>query len=137
MKIAIDKGAFSPERAHPTDAGMDLRSPMDAKVFPHNFVVIDTGVHVELPAGYAGVLMSKSGLNVMHDITSTGLIDEGYTGSICVKLYNHGDRTYIIHKGDKISQLMVVPVRYEEIEIVECLDTESERGDHGFGSTGK
>ena len=137
MKIAIDEGAFAPERAYPTDAGMDLLSPVDASVYPQSSVVIDTGVHVELPEGCAGVLISKSGLNVNHEITSTGLIDQGYTGSIRVKLYNQGKKFYRIHRGDKISQLMVVPVRYEEIEIVDRLDTDSERGDHGFGSTGK
>ena len=137
MKVVIDEGVYKPERAHDTDAGLDLKSPVDRIVNPFNSVVIDTGVHVELPDGCAGVLMSKSGLNVNHDITSTGLIDQGYTGSIRVKLYNHGDRHYHIHKGDKISQLVIQPVRYEPVEIVDSIDGDTARGDGGFGSTGR
>ena len=136
MKIMLDNGAFMPERAHPTDAGMDLKSPVDAVIMPFSSVVIDTGVHIELPAGCAGVLMSKSGLNVKHGITSTGLIDEGYTGSICVKLYNHTDTRYAIKKGDKVSQLVVEPVRYEPVELVDSLE-QTDRGTGGFGSTGR
>lgn len=136
MKIVLDEGAYMPERAHPTDAGLDLRSPINAKVYPHGSVVIDTRVHVELPVGHAGVLISKSGLSVKHDITSTGLIDEQYVGSIRVKLYNHGDSTYQINSGDKISQLVVVPVRYEPVEVVDKLDSTA-RGSGGFGSTGR
>lgn len=56
--------------------------------------VIDTGVHIDIPKGYVGFLKSKSGLNVKHDLTSEGVIDAGYTGSICVKLYNHGKTDY-------------------------------------------
>lgn len=93
MKIKLDPGAFMPEYAHAQDAGMDLRSPVDAVVLPHDSAVIDTGVHVEIPKGAVGMLKSKSGLNVNHDLTSEGVIDEGFTGSIRVKLYNHGGDT--------------------------------------------
>ena len=82
------------------------------------------------------MLISKSGLNVKHSITSTGLIDEGYDGEIVVKLYNHGDDQYTIHTGDKISQLMVIPVIYPQIKQVEDLNQKSERGSSGFGSSG-
>ena len=80
--------------------------------------------------------MSKSGLNVNHDITSTGLIDEGYTGSVVVKLYNHGDKDYTVKPGDKISQLVIVPIIKPNIYVVEELE-DTERGDNGFGSTGR
>ena len=70
------------------------------------------------------------------NLTSTGLIDEGYTGEICVKLYNHGTEPYMVYVGDKISQLVVIPVRYEEVELVQDLE-ETERGDKGFGSSGR
>ena len=135
MKIKLDKDAFKPVRAHDTDAGMDLMSPHRVLLRGNDSAIIDTGVHVQLPKGCAGVLISKSGLNVNYDITSTGLIDEGYTGSIKVKLYNHGGGNYIINRGDKISQLVVVPVLYEDIEIVDEIHG-LERGDSGFGSTG-
>ena len=69
-------------------------------------------------------------------ITSEGVVDVGYTGSICVKLYNHGDISYAIHRGDKISQLVIVPVVIPPIKIVDSLE-DTERGDQGFGSTGR
>ena len=95
-----------------------------------------TGVHVELPENCAGLLVSKSGLNVYSEITSTGLIDQGYSGEICVKLYNHGGYDRMIRRGDKISQLVVIPVRYEPVEIVDTIQA-GDRGDAGFGSTDK
>lgn len=136
MKIKLDPGAFMPEYAHEQDAGMDLRSPVDAVVLPHDSTVIDTGVHVEIPKGAVGMLKSKSGLNVNRDITSEGVIDEGYTGSICIKLYNHGGARYHVKAGDKISQLVILPVLHPEMELVDALD-DTERGDNGFGSTGR
>lgn len=136
MKIKLDTGAYIPERAHETDAGYDLRSRETKTVKAGKSAAFDTGVHVELPKGTAGLLVSKSGLNVKHDITSTGLIDSGYRGAIAVKLQNHSTLDYEVHKGDKISQLVIIPVRTPEIEIVPVLE-ESDRGDNGFGSTGK
>ena len=137
MKIKLDAWAYNPKREHATDAGMDLRAEMDAIIFPHSSYVFNTGVHVQLPKGTCGLLVSKSGLNTNHHITSTGLVDEGYTGEIRVKLYNHGDTAYQVRRGDKISQLVVLPCLYESIEIVDELDKNTERGNNGFGSTGK
>lgn len=136
MRIKLDPGAYLPERAHEMDGGLDLRAPVAAVVPARGSAVIDTGVHVELPLGTAGLLVSKSGLNVRHDITSEGLIDAGYSGSIVVKLYNNGDTPYYIDRGDKISQLVVIPVCLLKLEIVTELD-ETARGAKGFGSTGK
>lgn len=104
MKVMLDSGAFAPERAHKTDAGFDLRSPICIEVPAKGSVVIDTGVHVELPVGTAGFLKSKSGLNVNHDVTSDGVIDVGFTGTIKVKLYNLETETYLVLPGDKITQ---------------------------------
>lgn len=125
-----------PMRAHDTDAGADLRSPIGAVVPARGSSVIDTGVHIQLPHGYVGMLKSKSGLNVKYDITSEGVIDEGYTGPIKVKLYNNSYSPYFIDRGDKITQLVIVPCEYVSFELVEGLD-DSERGGNGFGSTGK
>lgn len=139
MKVKLDYGAYMPERAHSTDAGLDIKCPDTYKFIRIGAglsIVINTGVHVELPENTAGVLISKSGMNINFGITSTGLIDQGYTGEIKVKLYNHSDSDYYIYPGDKISQLVIVPVLYEPIELAEDLD-ESERGEAGFGSTGK
>lgn len=136
MRVKLDAGAYEPVRAHSTDAGMDIRSRETKTIFPHSAEVFHTGVHIELPRGYAGILVSKSGLNTMNDIVSTGLIDEGYSGEIVVKLYNHGDNHYKVRAGDKISQLVIVPVLYEQVEIVDEISG-GERGDKGFGSTGR
>ena len=87
MKIKLDKGARIPTRAHNTDAGLDLYA-MDTQIVPaKESAIFDTGVHVELPEGTAGFLKSKSGLNTKHGITSEGVIDVGYTGSIVAKLF--------------------------------------------------
>ena len=136
MEIMLDNGAYMPSRGHKTDAGLDLRTPKAVTVPAYESVAVDTGVHVELPHGCAGLLVSKSGLNVKHDITSTGLIDEGYTGSIVVKLYNNSGDDYAFEAGDKISQLVVIPVVYEPLEQVAAFNA-TERGDNGFGSTGR
>ena len=135
MKVKLDEGAYAPTRAHETDAGLDLYSREKKILHAGECACFDTGVHIELPHGHCAMLVSKSGLNVRNDITSTGLIDEGYSGSIVVKLYNHGDRETLINSGDKISQLVIIPVRYEEIELVTVLE-DTERGNNGFGSTG-
>ena len=99
-------------------------------------MTIDTLVHVELPLNTVGMVKSKSGLNVKHGIQSEGVIDVGYTGSIMVKLYNHSNRGYIVEKGDKISQLVILPILTPDLELVDELD-ETERGTGGFGSTGR
>lgn len=136
LKIKLDDGAIMPERAHPEDAGLDLFAPRKEFLPALRSVTIDTGVHIQLPEGTAGVLMSKSGLNAIHGITSTGLIDEGYTGSIKVKLYNHSAINYEFQPGDKISQLVIVPVqRPVPVQVDEI--TGGARGADGFGSTGK
>jgi dUTP pyrophosphatase len=85
------------------------------------------------------MLKSKSGLNVKHGIVSEGVIDVGYTGSIRAKLYNHSDKDYVVHKGDKITQLVIMPYvapDLDGIEVVDELDA-TDRGDNGFGSSGR
>lgn len=136
MEVMLDNGAYMPSRGYETDAGLDLRTPKAVTVPAHGSAIVDTGVHVALPRGCAGLLVSKSGLNVKHDITSTGLIDEGYTGSIVVKLYNHGGGDHRFEAGDKITQLVVMPVIRESLVQVSAFRT-SERGNAGFGSTGR
>ena len=124
MNIMLDEKALMPTRGHATDAGLDLLSP------------IDTGVHIELPPNTAGFLKSKSGLNVKYGITSEGVIDVGYTGSFAVKLYNHSNIDYAIRCGDKISQLVVMKIAIPTLDVVKNFE-KTERGDNGFGSTGK
>lgn len=137
MKIKLDPGAYYPERAHANDAGLDLRANESGMIPPHSARTFGTGVHVQLPHGTAGLLVSKSGLDANHHLTSTGLIDEGYRGEIRVTLHNDGDMPFIIDHGQKVSQLVVIPVLYEDVEIVDKLDESGDgRGEDGFGSTG-
>lgn len=136
MDIKLDEGAFLPTRAHPTDAGLDLRSPESVYIEARQSVTIRTGVHIKLPPGTAGLLVSKSGLNVNHDLTTTGLIDYNYSGEIVVKIHNHGDAGYMIQRGDKISQLVVLDVRFEDVNVVDEIESVG-RGSNGFGSSGR
>lgn len=145
LKYMLDNGAFAPTRAHKSDAGWDLRMPYDQYSFnhkysiePHKSLCINTGIHVQIPEGYVGFLKSKSGLNVTSGITSgEGVIDAGYTGPIVVKLVNNSDDTFFFKTGQKITQLVVLPIlQFEDVELVEYLE-ETERGEHGFGSTGR
>lgn len=135
INVQLDEGAYLPERAHNTDAGADLRTPIDLMLYGHSSFSVDTGVHIELPHGYYARVASKSGLNVKHDIISEGVIDEGYSGSIVVRLHNLSKNPHHFTKGDKISQLIIEPVAYAAFERVDSVDG-GERGDSGFGSTG-
>lgn len=136
MKIKLDKGARMPTRAHRNDAGLDIYARETKNVPWKGAAVFDTGVHIAIPEGYVGLLKSKSGLNVKHGLTSEGVIDAGYTGSIVVKMHNHSRDNYMVKAGDKISQLVIVPIIAPELELVDHLD-DTERGDNGFGSSGK
>lgn len=136
MRIKLDEDALMPIRAFETDAGLDLLSTKTVIVNPNGSAIIDTGVHIELPMGTVGMLKSKSGLNVKYGITSEGVIDVGYTGSIKVKLYNHSREPYTVNRGDKISQLVILPIITPALEVVDEL-AETERGNGGFGSTGR
>lgn len=136
MKIKLDPGAKMPTRAHPADAGLDLYAREAQIVCAKESAEFDTGVHIELPSGTVGFLKSKSGLNIHHDIIGEGVIDEGYTGSIRVKLYNLGGYDYRVEAGDKISQLVILPIEKPDLELVDEL-WEGERGNNGFGSSGK
>ena len=136
MKVVLDTYAFEPKKAHKLDAGFDLQSPHLVIINPNDLVMVDTGVHVEIPSGYVGLLTSKSGLMSKKGVTSRGTIDSGYTGAIRVTLINHGDRTLKIKAGDKISQLVILPIITPEIEVVDSLG-KTARGSKGFGSTGR
>lgn len=136
MKISLDKGAIAPTRSHDTDAGLDIYARRTRIVKAGRSMTFHTGVHVELPKGTCGLLVSKSGLNTHHGLTSTGLIDEGYSGEIVVKLYNHSRYDYKVNAGEKISQLVVIPILFPKVEIVSHVSG-GDRGDRGFGSTGR
>lgn len=136
IKVKLDPGSCMPTRAHNTDAGLDLFSPVRQVIRANDWVSIDTGVHVEIPEGYVGMITSKSGLMVNEGITSRGTIDCGYTGSIKAVLFNHSRKDYIVEKGQKITQLVIMPIITPEPEVGDSLEP-TERGNGGFGSTGK
>ena len=136
INVVLEKGAFLPEKAHNTDAGFDLRTPIDFFVKPHNSMIVRLGVHMEIPSGYCGMIKSKSGLNVNHDLQCEGVVDSGFTGSIVCKIRNHGSKVYHFKKGDKVTQIVILPTPDVQLSQVDKLG-ESERGDSGFGSTGR
>ena len=150
MKVVLDPGAYMPKKAHEDDAGFDLFTPVDVKVKPNLYpdyaihrmweglesVTIDTGVHIAIPKGYVGMIKSKSGLNVNRGLVAEGVIDSGYTGSIVVKLYNLSKYETHFKAGNKIAQLVIMPISTEGLELVDQLE-DTERGDNCFGSTGR
>ena len=136
LKVSLDEFGMMPWRAHSTDAGIDILAPTGFLLAERSKALIHTGVHVELPAHHVGMLKSRSSLNLFHDIVGEGVIDEGFTNEILVKLYNLGDAPYQFCRGDRIIQLVVMPVMYPSIVQVDEI-VGGERGDAGYGSTGR
>lgn len=136
MKVALDPGAFMPTRAHDFDAGLDLYAMKDAWVRPQSSEFFDTGVHVQIPRGLVGFVKSRSGLMRRNESKTDGTIDADYTGSIGVVLFNHGKADLFIKAGERIAQLVIVPCWLPKPVLVDSLE-ETERGDGGFGSTGR
>lgn len=136
MKIQLDQGAYMPERAYPTDAGLDLKSMYNLTIPRRGFMICPTGVHVELPKGTWGDVRSKSGLLTAQNLFVTGTIDEGYTGEVKVIMVNLSGRDQYISAGQKIAQLVVIKRADDGIEVVDKISG-GPRGSNGFGSTGK
>jgi dUTP pyrophosphatase len=128
-----------PHYAHPGDAGADLTSTEDVTLAPGERATVGTGVAIALPDGYVAFVVPRSGLAARHGITivnSPGTVDAGYRGEIRVTLLNtDGSEPYRIGAGDRIAQLIVLPVSRARFVEVERLPG-SERGEGGFGSTG-
>lgn len=139
INVMLDEGAIMPTRAHSADAGLDLYTPegfMPLSFGEVDNYTVDTGVHMEIPEGHVGMLKSKSGLNVNRGVITEGVIDAGYTGSIKVKLYNLGEDIQYFQRGDKIAQLVILPIVTPALKLVDKF-AKTERGDNGFGSTGR
>lgn len=158
MKIRIKKlhpDAILPTRKHPGDSGMDLCALLPdgpINLAPGERKRINTGIAVELPLprtlcsetigtpelGWEAQVRSRSGLTSQGIVACGGLgtVDNGYRGDIGVTLFNHSFQSFIVRPGDRIAQLVVVPVVYPEAEEVTEL-SETARGDGGFGSTGR
>jgi len=132
----VDRVAKAPTRAHSTDAGLDLYAMHGGLVRAHQAATFHTGTHVQLPKGTAGILMPKSGMMTRHDLLTFGIVDQGYDGEILVHIFNLGSEDYTVRAGDKISQMLVVPVLYEPVEVVDHIEA-GDRGMNGFGSSGR
>lgn len=131
-----DDPLFLPQRAHSTDAGADLSSTEALEIYPQEQKLVDTGVAVKIPEGYAGFVFNRSsqgkrGITIPH---SVGVIDSDYRGNIKIILKNIGDEPYRIERGDRVAQLVIMPVL-----LCGFVDSwnDTERGTNGFGSTGK
>ena len=136
LKVKLDPGAITPKRAHEYDAGLDIFTPVDFTIPADSWISIDTGVHVAIPEGYFGLMTSKSGIMRSRGIKCTGTIDSGYTGAIGAILFNESDEDARFYAGDKITQLVILKCENPASEIVEELEA-TDRGDGGFGSTGR
>ena len=128
-----------PAYAHPSDAGMDIRSVADMTVPARGRALVPTGLVVLLPPLYEAQVRPRSGLALKHGITvlnTPGTIDSGYRGEIGVILFNSSDVDFQIKKGDRVAQVVIAPVTQPVIEEAQEID-ETDRGAGGFGSTGK
>ena len=137
--LRLDERASIPSRAYPGDAGFDLHAVDSAALAPGERASIGTGIALEIPEGYAGLVLPRSGLAGRHGITlvnAPGLIDAGYRGEIRVLLLNtDAQATFEVSPGDRIAQLVVIRVETPQVEQLEGLAA-SERGAGGFGSSG-
>ena len=141
-KIKIKKlnaDATIPTRSHATDAGLDLYASEDVSV--SRGTMIPTGIAVDIPPGFEAQVRPRSGLSIKSSLRVTlGTIDSGFVGEINViadSINVIGSTMYHVKKGDKIAQLVLSPIETPEVEVVDEFDSESERGENGFGSTGK
>ena len=143
-KVAVKKlreGAILPTFGSPEAAGADLYACLeqDVTIAPGETVFVPTGLAMELPRGYAGLIYARSGLACKRGLApanKVGVVDSDYRGEFIVALHNHGTQAQTISTGERIAQLVVTPVLIPEYIEVESL-SETQRGAGGFGSTGR
>lgn len=134
----IHPAAVLPSYAHPSDAGMDVRSVDDVVIPAGKRALVHTGLVMLLPPGYEAQVRPRSGLALKFGVTvlnTPGTIDSGYRGEVGVILMNLGEEDFAVHTGDKIAQLVIAPVTQPETAETDVVD-ETDRGAGGFGSTG-
>lgn len=139
MKIKIKKlkeNAKLPKYAHPGDVGMDLYSMETVTIPPMEHYRFWHGFAMEFPEGYAAIIKDKSSISKAGLHSMGGVFDAGYRGEYNTHLVNLGSVPYTVEEGDKVSQIVIIPVFIAEIEETDTL-SESARGEGGFGSTGK
>jgi dUTP pyrophosphatase len=129
IRIArLRSGAVLPSRKHPQDAGLDLYAAEESMIPPHASAIVPSGVTVEIPAGFVGLVKPK-GRN--DHLIGAGVVDAGYQGEILVKLVNPSDRQLRIHSGDAIAQLLIVPIETPEVEEVSPAEIHSQASSRG------
>lgn len=139
VKIALSAGAVLPKYQTEHAAGMDLHCSDDFTLYPNERRLIPTGLRVAIPPGFEGQVRPRSGLALKHGISmvnTPGTIDADYRGEIRVILINHGADVVTFNAGDRIAQLVICPVTRADLVVVDILEG-TERGEGGFGSTGK
>lgn len=140
MQIKIKKlnpQAVLPDYSHPGDAGLNLYSLEDYQLQPGERKIFTTGIAAELSQGYVGLIKDRSSLAAQHGIhTLAGVIDANYRGEYKIVLINLGQGPHQINRGDKIAQLLIIPVAQAKIIETDQL-SDTSRGGGGFGSTGK
>ena len=118
------------------DAGLDICSNENVTVLPHDSKLISTGLYLEVPAFYVGLVWPRSGLSVKNKVeVGAGCIDAGYRGEVKIHLYNFSDINFEVKRGDRIAQLLTIPINVSNYTQVDKL-SETERGISGFGSSG-
>ena len=132
----LTETAKLPTRANPGDLGWDLYADASGVIRSENGVLVNTGIAIEFPKGVGGVIKDKSSLASIGLSVMGGVIDSGYRGEIKVILCNHNGGTYYIGKGQKIAQLILIPILDIEIEETAEPFLETIRGGKGFGSSG-
>ena len=133
----LNSEAKLPTKHHESDAGLDFYCVEEVVVKSGEQAVVKTGVSIEVPFGYTGLIWDKSGISIKHGIkTLGGVIDSGYRGEILIGVINHSKEDYIFEKGNKIAQMLIQKIEDVNIKEVEELSV-ADRGEKGFGSTGK
>lgn len=137
----LDPRAVLPSRGSPFSAGADLRACMDAPVTvaPGQTVFIHTGLTAEIPEGYAGFVFARSGLASKQGLApanKVGVVDSDYRGEYMVALHNHSDSPVTVAPGDRVAQLVILPVMLADFVEADAL-SDTQRGEGGFGSTGR
>jgi dUTP pyrophosphatase len=134
--LRVSPEATLPTRAHPDDAGLDLYSLEDVILEPQQGRVAKTGIAIALPPKHVGLVADRSSLAKKGIKTAGGIIDAGYRGEIHIVLWNISQDPIQLRKGERIAQLLIIPIITPAVEEVQTLD-ETQRGTKGFGSTGK
>lgn len=137
VKFYYEEETLKPFKKHETDAGWDLKAKVNTMLYPGETKTITTGVSMEIPAGYVGIIKPRSSLGAIGMDVTAGVVDSDYRGEVMVVLQNHANVVWRVQKGDRIAQILIVPVLLEaEFEKGEA-PKNTERADNGFGSTGR